>query len=75
MKRDDETWNDAFTSHKFSDCQNSIMANMNIHYECLDAHDHFHAQMKKGTVKMPSWAEEANNLWTDLDQTIMDDPG
>ena len=46
---------------------------MNICYKCLDAHDDFHAQMRKGTVKMPSWAEESNNLWTDLDQTIMDD--
>jgi hypothetical protein len=72
LKKDEGTWNDAFTSHQFSDRQNSIMANMNIHYECLDDRDNFHAQMKKGTVPMPSWAEDSS-LWTDLDQTITDD--
>jgi hypothetical protein len=73
LKNDEATWNDAFISHNFSDRQNSVMANMNICYESLDARDDFHAQMKKGTVSMPSWAEGASNIWTDLDQTITDD--
>ena len=73
LKNDDDTWNDAFMSHKFSKHQREIMANMNIRYECLDAQDDFHAQMKKGLVSMPNWAEEDNTLQTNLDQTIADD--
>ncbi|KAF8231792.1 hypothetical protein L208DRAFT_1275349, partial [Tricholoma matsutake] len=37
LKKTDNTWNDAFTDFKFSDHQNSIIASMNIWYECLDA--------------------------------------
>ncbi|KAF8231101.1 hypothetical protein L208DRAFT_1143341, partial [Tricholoma matsutake] len=48
LKHENDTWNDAFIKYSFSKCQKEIMANMNIQYECLDAQDDFHAQMKKG---------------------------
>jgi hypothetical protein len=73
LKCTDNMWDDAFKKFIFSDRQKSIMANMNIRYECLDARDDFHAQMKKGEILMPSWMEDDNTLWNDLEQTIADD--
>ena len=46
---------------------------MNIHYECLDARDDFHAQMKKGNTSMPSWAEPGTEIFDDLDQMAIND--
>lgn len=46
---------------------------MNIRYECLDARDDFHAQMKKGTTSMPSWAEPGSEIFDDLDEMAIND--
>ena len=46
---------------------------MNICYECIDARDDFHAQMKKGTTSMPSWPEPVGEIFDDLDQIVIDD--
>jgi hypothetical protein len=45
---------------------------MNIHYECLDAQDDFHAQMKKNAISLPTWLSNETML-KDLDQSIADD--
>ena len=68
-----ETWDEAFLSHNFSSRQLEVMKNMNIRYECLDARDDFHAQMKKGTTSMPSWAEAGSEIFDDLDQIAIND--
>jgi hypothetical protein len=50
------------------------MKNMNIRYECLDARDDFHAQMKKGAASIPSqWGELGSQLFQDLDQLAIED--
>lgn len=49
------------------------MKNMNIRYECLDARDDFHAQMKKGTKGMVNWAESDPQIFDDLDQMAIED--
>ena len=49
------------------------MKNMNIRYECLDARDDFHAQMRKGATALPSWAEEGTGIFYDLDQMAIED--
>jgi uncharacterized protein DUF6570/helitron helicase-like protein/PIF1-like helicase len=67
-----ESWDDAFLSHTFSSRQLEVMKNMNIRYECLDARDDFHAQMKKGAASMPSWAESGPEIFNDLDQIGID---
>lgn len=35
------------------------MDNFNLRYECLDAHDDFHAQMRQGVGVVGSWNENA----------------
>ena len=67
------SWDEAFLLHDFSARQLEVMKNMNIRYECLDARDDFHAQMKKGTKVMPSWAESDSRIFDDLDQMAIDD--
>jgi hypothetical protein len=66
------SWDEAFLSHSFSARQLEVMKNMNIRYECLDARDDFHAQMKKGSKVMPSWAEMDSGAFDDLDQMAID---
>ena len=73
LRRQTESWDEAFVSQEFSSRQLEVMKNMNIRYECLDARDDFHAQMKKGARSMPSWAEPDSELFNDLDQMDVDD--
>lgn len=46
LKSSVETWLEAFERFAFSDRHREIMTNMNIRYECYDARDDFHAQLK-----------------------------
>ena len=73
LRSPSESWDDAFRSHGFSSRQLEVMKNMNIRYECLDARDDFHAQMKKGATSMPSWAEAGSEIFDDLDQVAIND--
>ena len=50
LKRDNETWDEAFNNHEFTSREKQIMRNFNIKYECLDAKDDFRAQMKAGAT-------------------------
>jgi hypothetical protein len=68
------SWDETFMSHGFSMRQLELMKNMNIRYECLDARDDFHAQLKKGaTSEMPAWMESGSDIFNDLDQTAVED--
>ena len=49
------------------------MKNMNLRYECLDACDDFHAQMRKGTIAMPTLAKQGTGIFQDLDQIAVKD--
>ena len=73
LKREGNTWDDAFTLYEFSPRQLILMKNMNLRYECLDARDDFHAQMRKGNVNMPSWADQGTGILQDLDQIAIED--
>ena len=48
LKRSDQSWDNAFTSHVFTPHQCELMDNFNLWYECLDGRDNFHTQMRKG---------------------------
>ena len=65
LKTQEESWDDAFGIHRFSDRERKIMRNLNIRYECLDAQDDFHAQLTKGEVGL--------GLWEDADMQAMHD--
>ncbi|KAF8573326.1 hypothetical protein K439DRAFT_1375753 [Ramaria rubella] len=48
LKKDSETWTEAFTSHTFTDRQLQIMRFLHIIFECNDARDDHRAQRLKG---------------------------
>ena len=74
LKKDKASWDETFLLHPFSGRQLELMKNMNIRYECLDARDDFHAQMKKGTAAIPGeWDERGGLLFQDLDQMAIND--
>ena len=74
LKTKFNSWNEAFMSHSFSMRQLELMKNMNIRYECLDAWDDFHAQLKKGaTSEMAGWIESGIDILDDLDQITVED--
>ena len=73
LRHHSESWDEAFLSHEFSARHLEVMKNMNIRYECLDARDDFHAQMKKSSTAMPSWAESTTQIFEDFDQMGIDD--
>ena len=68
-----ESWDEAFISQAFTSRQVEVMKNMNIRYECLDAQDDFHAQMKKGDSSVPYWAEHGTETLDDLDEMGIND--
>ena len=47
LKIDGQTWNDAYELYEFCDREKKIIKNFNLRYECLDARDDFHAELKK----------------------------
>ena len=51
------TWDDVFHDHKLETHQLQLMRNFDICYKCLDAHDDYCAQLKKGIDKslLGSW--------------------
>ena len=55
MKQASESWESIFNAHKFSAREKQLMQNFNLRYECLDAHDDFHAQLKKKTQPRTPW--------------------
>ena len=60
------SWDDTFNKHEFRNHEVQLMKIFNIHYECLDAHDDYHAQLKNGVDKslIGSWEvfEDENGL-------------
>jgi len=62
----EQSWDDAFSTHNFSDKHKDIMRNLGIRYECLDVWDDFHAQLNKGDI-------DITVLWEDPDVQAMQD--
>jgi hypothetical protein len=62
LKPKNEIWDDTFRSHKFTQQQIQLMDNFNLRYECLDARDDFHAQLRKHSTGIPSWVSENDIL-------------
>ncbi|KAG5221681.1 ATP-dependent DNA helicase [Salix suchowensis] len=71
LKSSEETWDEAFLKHTFSEEHSRIMNNFNLRYECLDAKDDFRTEMKtnaNANVSFPfdddymTSGEKSNNL-------------
>ncbi|TFK59775.1 hypothetical protein BDN72DRAFT_780304, partial [Pluteus cervinus] len=54
LKMADDTWEDAFATHRFTKHQKLLLKNLHIRYECMDANDDFYAQLKAGGTTLPS---------------------
>ncbi|KAF5367284.1 hypothetical protein D9615_010468 [Tricholomella constricta] len=63
LKASQSTWEDAFNAEQFTLRHQTFMKNFNIQYECMDAQDDFHAQMKKGNAQLPSWTLDAEKSY------------
>ncbi|KAF8577396.1 hypothetical protein K439DRAFT_1311272, partial [Ramaria rubella] len=50
LKKEFETWTEAFTSHTFTNRQLQTMRFLQIRFECNDARDDHHAQRLKGHI-------------------------
>ena len=68
LKSVEMNWDEAFQAHPFSERETCYMLNFNIRYECLDAWDDYHAQMKKseptitGMLKMKTMSKSRTIL-------------
>jgi len=60
LKRDGESWDNAFRMHQFAENQIRLMKNFNLRYECLDAHDDFHAQLKSKSNSRGDWIDHGD---------------
>ena len=47
LKDESESWAEAFTLYEFKFEDKKIMSNFNLHYECLDERDDYHAILKR----------------------------
>ena len=57
LKTQEQSWDDAFMSFKFSSAQLKVMDYFNLRYECMDARDDFAKQKKESAVIVPGWNE------------------
>jgi hypothetical protein len=75
LKTENQTWDESFLSYEFTERQKTLIANFNIRYECLDARDDFHAQLRSGSAILPSWATDHNFAENAEDELEVDDVG
>ena len=67
-----QSWDDAFLAHKFTERQMAIMDHFNLRYECMDACDDFHNQMKQSAI-FPSWVNFPNSINDPSSSECLDD--
>ena len=69
LKTRAQSWDDAFSTHKFLAKHMDVMRNLHIRYECLDARDDFHAQLTRGDsdVEFSSWESQDKEIMQDMD--------
>ncbi|KAJ6467369.1 hypothetical protein C8R45DRAFT_1055418 [Mycena sanguinolenta] len=62
LKTEEESWNDAFTRHIFSDDEIRIMKNLNLRYECNDARDDYSSldKSRKNSFSLLTSLEDSN---------------
>ena len=61
VKQPSESWESAFHVYLFSSRQKQLMGNFNLRYECLDARDDFHAQLKNKTQSRTPWYNQGDS--------------
>ena len=60
LKAENQSWDEAYNAHNFTPRQLQLIGNFNLRYECLDARDDFHAQLRQGDKNfIHSWGSVA----------------
>lgn len=62
LKPSNKAWSEAFEQTTFSTRHLALMSNMNIRYECYDARDDFHAQLR---VRLSAQHDDADGVADD----------
>ncbi|KAF5343722.1 hypothetical protein D9758_016521 [Tetrapyrgos nigripes] len=75
LKLSNENWSESFTQFNFTQRQKEIMNNVNLKYECYDARDDFHQQLKKTGFSFDSFPKSLNNIVNDPSQESADHYG
>ncbi|KAJ3544805.1 hypothetical protein NMY22_g2652 [Coprinellus aureogranulatus] len=60
LRASNETWEAAYERHTFSPHHTKIIANINVRYECYDARDDYHHQMRLRAAEILEEAESDN---------------
>jgi hypothetical protein len=73
LKDEDQSWDECFLNHKFTDRQQEIIRYFNLRYECLDARDDYSVRRKHGDNLsiFPQWSSD--DLFDELDDSIEQD--
>jgi len=64
LKEDDQSWDEAFTNHKFTPYQTELMKFLNICYECNDARNTYSKLLKQKNATdgvFPHWFGSDDN--------------
>ncbi|KAK0433762.1 hypothetical protein EV421DRAFT_1718248 [Armillaria borealis] len=64
LKTSENTWDHTFNLFMFEPWQIKLMSYFNLRYECLDAKDNYHAQLKQGDADP---LQQFDTNWTTLD--------
>ncbi|KAI5821523.1 hypothetical protein K523DRAFT_197780, partial [Schizophyllum commune Tattone D] len=48
LKEEDETWEEAFANHNFTERERELMRNFNLRWECIDGRDNFREVLRNG---------------------------
>jgi len=51
LKVGEENWDSAYTRHEFNTREETLLRNFGLKYECLDARDDFHSELKRKTKR------------------------
>lgn len=51
LKDEDESWEDTFARHPFTERELDLMKNFNLRWECIDGRDSFRDNMKRGNFE------------------------
>ncbi|KDR65413.1 hypothetical protein GALMADRAFT_49966, partial [Galerina marginata CBS 339.88] len=71
LKDTKESWDDAFVSYNFNEQDKKIMSYFNLRYECLDAQDDFHSELKRKSKKASNF--NSNTMDSDSSESEDDD--
>ncbi|KAL1729031.1 hypothetical protein EV714DRAFT_237756 [Schizophyllum commune] len=67
LKEEDETWEEAFANHNFTERERELMRNFNLRWECIDGRDNFREVLRNGGFNdreddLPIYADSVDDI-------------